>query len=284
MLRRKRKSIATPEPASACSDLALIDIEGDGYNYLEWRDGPIEAGLMVYAAGFPSDPDGGAEVPRPFRIIDGLIITEEGDGEHAWASIDRVIEHSATTRGGSSGGPLVDESAKLVGVNYGGIDDLLGEPTERNFAIARDEAQGIISGLRNGDVESLGVNGSAVGPDDPFAPETIAVSSVKTGSPADKVGLRGITEIEEHNHLIQDFIVSIQGTDVAREGTMQEYCDILRVNDPTAPLDIEVIRVTVDLETNEVLGAINLAGTLNQSKLREEAGMQHAGEEEHEGH
>jgi len=33
--------------------LALIDIEGDGFPYLTWHDGPINVGLEVYAAGFP---------------------------------------------------------------------------------------------------------------------------------------------------------------------------------------------------------------------------------------
>ena len=43
---------------SECSDLAVIDIDGDGFPYLEWYDGPISAGLDIYAAGFPlGDPE-----------------------------------------------------------------------------------------------------------------------------------------------------------------------------------------------------------------------------------
>ena len=43
---------------SECSDLAVIDIEGDGFPYLEWYSGSIEVGLKVFAAGFPlGDPE-----------------------------------------------------------------------------------------------------------------------------------------------------------------------------------------------------------------------------------
>ena len=38
---------------SECSDLAVIDLEGDGYPYLEWYDGALNVGLDVYTAGFP---------------------------------------------------------------------------------------------------------------------------------------------------------------------------------------------------------------------------------------
>lgn len=38
---------------SECSDLAVIDIEGDGYPYLDWNTGPITLGTEVYALGYP---------------------------------------------------------------------------------------------------------------------------------------------------------------------------------------------------------------------------------------
>ncbi|NJO84564.1 MAG: hypothetical protein HC828_18525 [Blastochloris sp.] len=43
---------------SECSDLAVIDIEGDGFPYLEWYGDDIRVGLDVFAAGFPlGDPE-----------------------------------------------------------------------------------------------------------------------------------------------------------------------------------------------------------------------------------
>jgi len=43
---------------SECSDLALIDIEGGNFPYLDWYSDPIQVGLEIYAAGFPlGDPE-----------------------------------------------------------------------------------------------------------------------------------------------------------------------------------------------------------------------------------
>lgn len=39
---------------SECSDLAVIDLEGDGYPFMAWSDKAPKVGLEVRAAGFPS--------------------------------------------------------------------------------------------------------------------------------------------------------------------------------------------------------------------------------------
>ena len=36
---------------SECSDLAVIDIDGEGYPFLEWFDGALSVGTEVYVAG-----------------------------------------------------------------------------------------------------------------------------------------------------------------------------------------------------------------------------------------
>ncbi|MEJ2447908.1 MAG: serine protease [Anaerolineales bacterium] len=71
---------------SECSDLALIDIEGDDFPYLEWYPEPITVGLEVYAAGFPlGDPE--------FTLTKGIISKENAGGESSWASVEQVLEH-----------------------------------------------------------------------------------------------------------------------------------------------------------------------------------------------
>ena len=68
---------ATILGVSECSDLAIIDIEGDGYPYLEWYDGTITPGLDVYAAGFPlGDPE--------FTLTRGIVSKERASGETSW--------------------------------------------------------------------------------------------------------------------------------------------------------------------------------------------------------
>lgn len=220
---------------SECSDLAVIDIEGDGYPYLTWYDGDLSVGLDVYAAGFPlGDPE--------YTLTRGIISKENANGETGWASVDYVIQHDATINPGNSGGPLVTADGQLVGVNYAGASGV-----DQYFSIARDEAIKISDILREKqDYESIGVNGRAIAD-----PESnlygIWVSAVESGTPADNAGVQP-----------GDIITQLEGLVLSTDGTMSDYCDILRTREATDPMDIEVLRY----DTQEVL-----AGQLNGDPL-----------------
>ncbi len=222
--------------ASECSDLAVIDIEGDGYPVFEWFDGEIFAGLDVFAAGFPlGDPE--------FTLTRGIVSKIRTRGETNWASVDSVIEHDATINPGNSGGPLVTMEGKVVGVNYAGRNE-----TSQFFAISRDEALKVINQLRAGqDINSIGVNGTAVRNQEQSI-SGIWVASVKSGSPASDVGIKG-----------GDIITKLEGLVLATDGTMADYCDVLRTHHPEDVLSIEVLRFA----TGEVL-----EGKLNSYKLQ----------------
>jgi serine protease Do len=216
--------------ASECSDLAVIDIDGEDFPYLEWYAGAIDVGLDVYTAGFPlADPE--------YTLTRGIVSKAQADGETSWASVDYVIEHDATINPGNSGGPLVDANGKIVGVNYAGASSV-----NQYFAIARDEAIRVIDQLRQGqDVTSIGVNGTAVGNDEGLT--GIWVASVRSGSPADNAGI-----------LPGDIILSLEGLILATDGTMADYCDILRGHNSADVLNVEVLRY----DTQEVLeGQLN---------------------------
>ncbi len=213
---------------SECSDLAVIDVDGDGFPYLEFYDGSVVAGTDIYAAGFPLGDD-------EYTLLDGIVSKEDADGATDWSSVDAVIEHSADTLPGSSGGPIVTADGKVVAVNYAG--DAAGQ----SYGIGLDEINKVLSQLRAGeDVTSIGVNGQAVVGDYLAG---IWVSSVASGSPADLVGIEG-----------GDLITLLEGLIPATDGTMEDYCDILRSHEPGDPLSVEVYRPSED---------IFLEGTLN---------------------
>ncbi|MBI4926353.1 MAG: trypsin-like peptidase domain-containing protein, partial [Anaerolineae bacterium] len=219
---------------SECWDLAVIDIEGDGYPYLDFHDGSVDPGLEVYAAGFPlGDPE--------YTLTKGIVSKAKADGESYWASVPSVIEHDARIRGGNSGGPLVDENGAVVGINYAGNDQF-----DQNYAIKAQDALKVIDTLKEGDFESIGINGQAVTSEDGSL-SGIWVSSVKSGSPADKTGLEG-----------GDIITQLEGLILSTDGTMKDYCDILRTRDAEATMSVEVLR----FNTSEYL-----AGQLNGDKL-----------------
>jgi serine protease Do len=216
---------------SECSDLAVIDIDGEGFPFLNWHLEDVNVGLEVYTAGFPlGDPE--------FTMTKGIVSKARADGESNWASVDYVLEHDASINPGNSGGPLVDTNGRVVGINYAAAFG-----TNQYFAIKADEALPVVDSMRAGqDVDSIGINGVAVVSDDGTL-SGIWVSSVKSGSPADLAGIKA-----------GDIVTSLEGLILSTDGTMADYCDVLRTHGSDATLGVEVLRYA----TSEVLeGQIN---------------------------
>jgi serine protease Do len=215
--------------ASECSDLAVIKVEGADFAYLAWYPGKIDTGLDVYAAGFPlGDPE--------YTLRKGIVSKAKASGDTSWASIDSVIEHDAAANPGNSGGPLVTGDGQVVGVHF--ASDEAGE----RFAISEVEVMKVLDQLGAGkDVTSIGVNGQAV--NDGAGTSGIWVSSVKSGSPADNAGVKP-----------GDIITRLEGLVLSTDGTMADYCDILRSHNPGDVLSIQVLRYS----TKEILeGQLN---------------------------
>ncbi len=215
---------------SECSDLAVIDIEGDGYPFLNWFSGDIKPGIDVFAAGYPlDDPE--------FTLTKGIVSKAKAEDISPSSNIDHVIEHDANIQPGNSGGPLITQDAQVVGVNYAGFD-FAGKGTEQFFAIASDTAQPIVTQLQQGEnVDSLGINGTAV-TDDASGTFGVWVNGVDAGSPASNLGLEP-----------GDIITKMAGKDIGADGTMKDYCDILRTKGQDAAIGVEVLR----FDTSEVL-------------------------------
>ena len=167
--------------ASECSDLAVIDIEGDGHPFLVMREGVVDAGLDAYAAGFPlGNPE--------YTLTRGIVSKARADGESEWASVDYVVEHDAQINSGNSGGPLVDKDGAVIGINYAASD-----AANQSFAIGLAELESIIDRLSAGEhVTSIGVNGQAIATGEVSG---IWVASVRSGSAADRAGVRDLGSV-----------------------------------------------------------------------------------------
>jgi len=240
---------ATILGVSECNDLALIDIdEDDPLTPLQWYQDEITTGTDVYAAGFPlGDPE--------YTLTRGIISKLEAGGETSWASLDSVLEHDANIQPGNSGGPLVATDGTVVGVNYAGGSRT---NTDQFFAIDKDTAQEVVELLKEGDFESLGVNGEAV-VDEEAGIAGIWVAGVAPGSPADEVGL-----------LPGDIIQSMNGLPVGTDGTKADYCDVLRTSGDN-PIKIEVLRFdTEEILTGEINGDKPLEQTFSFAQAVEE--------------
>ncbi|MBX3068407.1 MAG: serine protease [Cryobacterium sp.] len=206
--------------ASECLDLAVIQLDKGNYPFMAWHSGKIETALDVYSAGFPlGDPN--------FTMTRGIVSKSDVPQDDSWASLDHVIEHDARIRGGNSGGPLVDKNGRVVGVNYAGRDDL-----DYNYAIHRDQVLPIIKDLEKGKVVlSLGLNAQAMAPADDGTANGIWVESVAAGSPADKAGIEP-----------GDVLISMGGVTMAPDGSLGDYCQVLKTQGADAVIDFELYR------------------------------------------
>ncbi len=210
--------------ASECLDLAVVQLEGEDLPFLGWYEGEIKTGLDVYSAGFPL---GAAE---EFTLTRGIVSKDDFPFDTAWASLEHVIEHDARIRGGNSGGPLVDAEGRLVGVNYAGDDSL-----DYNFAIHRDIAQEALEALAAGErVDSLGINAEAWSSEDGSI-GGVWVSSVDPGGPADEAGIEP-----------GDLVYTLAGVSVGTDGTLGEYCRVLRTQGSGGTIDVQVYRPATD--------------------------------------
>ncbi len=213
---------------SECSDLAVIDIDGDEIPALSWYDGDATPGLEIYAAGYPlGDPE--------YTLTRGIVSKGNSVGETGWASVDHVLEHDAAIQPGNSGGPLVTDDGQVVGINYATWSRT---NTDQFYAIEAGDAQSIIQQLTKGkDVDSLGINGQAVSNDDGSL-TGVWVSGVTSGSPADRAGIQP-----------GDIVTRLEGVSVGTDGTMSDYCDVMRTHSAGDVLAVEVVRYA----TQEVL-------------------------------
>ena len=223
---------------SECSDLVLIDLAGGGYPVLDWRSEPINPGLEVFAAGYPLNLDTDP-LNADYTLTAGIVNTAGRTSTDTWVAVDGVIEHDARIRGGSSGGPLLDQAGDVVGVNFAGDDE-----NDLNSAISAPVAADVVARLGDGDVESIGIDGEAA------SDGTVGgvwVSGVRPDTPAEAVGLRP-----------GDLITALGGEDLGGDPTLQTFCDVLRSTGSPAGLDLEVLRTP----TGEVL-----TGTLGGTTL-----------------
>lgn len=220
--------------ASECADVALIQLPGGGYPFLEFHESPAAVGTGIYAAGYPlGEPE--------YALVSGIVSKWDAPGETSWASVEQVIQHDAAVNPGNSGGPLVTEDGRVLGVVYAGNLTF-----NQFFAIGIEVALPVLEVLRTGEnVDWIGVNGEA------FAEggvNGVWVWSVESGSPADVAGVApgGV-------------IVELERLELGRDGTMRDYCDVLRTHGSGRVIGIKV----VNPRTGELL-----EGQLNGRTLR----------------
>lgn len=224
--------------ASECHDLAVLQIDGSDFPALSWYAGAVAPGLEVYAAGFPE---------RGYTLTRGIVSQADFSVETEWASVDGALEHDARILPGNSGGPLVSDDGRVVGINYASSDFVA-----QSWAIGSERARSVIERLQQGEnIDSIGVNGIAF-KDEEASVSGVWVTSVQTGSTAFDVGVRA-----------GDVITRLNGLTIGTGGTMADYCDVLRSTQADAQIRIQIYRPATDQLLEGILNGDRLEETFS---------------------
>ncbi|MBZ9985410.1 MULTISPECIES: DegQ family serine endoprotease [unclassified Mesorhizobium] len=249
----------------AKNDLAVIKIKADKpLPTVKWGDSDkLMPGDQVLAFG------------NPFGIgttVTSGIVSARGRDLHS-GPFDDFIQIDAPINHGNSGGPLVDVSGNVVGINTA-IYSPNGGSVGVGFAIPSDQAQKVVAKLmKGGEIEYgyLGVQIQPVTPDVASAigldhPGGALVSSVTEGSPAAAAGIQ-----------TGDLITGFAGQEIKDPKDLsravadvspgkKEMLDVWR-NGKTMQLSVDVGRNGDDAQTASVSGDSGAPGNGQGARL-----------------
>ncbi|MFO0415705.1 MAG: S1C family serine protease [Pseudomonadota bacterium] len=186
----------------------------------------LHVGQRVYAIGNPF----GLDHTLTTGIISGLGREIKSVTERP---IQGVIQTDAAINPGNSGGPLLDSAGRLIGMNTA-IVSPSGAYSGIGFAVPVDTINRIVPQLiKSGKASRPGLGIRVIESDLARRQGVVGaiIATVVPGSPAERVGLLGITRSQNGAIQIGDTITSINGT-VVEDGN-----DLLRVLDQLAPGD-----------------------------------------------
>tara|TARA_X000000950_G_scaffold289018_1_gene409115 strand:- start:2054 stop:3781 length:1728 start_codon:yes stop_codon:yes gene_type:complete len=204
----KAKIVGTSE----CDDIAVlkIDLPVGGAFYFEFDEINPVLGEDILAIGFPLGDE-------QITYLDGIVSKEKADGSNQWSSIDYAFEHTAEILPGSSGGPIINENGKVVGVAYAGNSD------RQEFGIPVTVVKNTINEiLDNTFNKTLGANAEQ------FLDFGLYIYSAEPNSPFDKAGFNG-----------GELITHINGLDISNESTMDVYCSALKTRGDSAGISFK---------------------------------------------
>ena len=96
-------------------DLAIVRAPGINLPPVKLSLAPVKAGQKVWAIGYPGGADRDDSLARDPTVQDGVIGRTFSGAWHT-QRLD-IIQHNAPTNPGNSGGPLLDDCGRVIGVN-----------------------------------------------------------------------------------------------------------------------------------------------------------------------
>ena len=201
--------------ASKDVDLAILKIKGMNLKYVKFGDSnKLRVGEKVYAIGNPV----GFEFQRTVTsgIISGLNRTVKIENKEEKAYMEGLIQTDAAINIGNSGGPLINESGEVIGINSIKIDSAEG----MGFAIPINMIKPILNTIiAEGEFEQASLGLLAYDKEViPYVDTTIKIDNgiyvvqVIYDGPAYKAGIRE-----------KDIITQIDGIKIEKIQDLREY-------------------------------------------------------------
>jgi S1-C subfamily serine protease len=233
--------------ADNTSDVALIKVDPSKLGPLDviplGNSAGVQPGEPVVAIGNPLGYD--------FSITAGIVSATNRDLQSPnGATISNGIQTDAAINEGNSGGPLIDSSGHVIGINEQ-IATQSGGNEGLGFAVPIDSAVGVMGQLKkSGSVTYawLGISGETLTADVAKAlgiktTQGVLVTQVRAGTPAAKAGLKGGTaQLSLQGQTYQvggDIITAINNTKLSG---MEQLTTIIAAHKPGDVVSLTIVR------------------------------------------
>ena len=210
-------------------DIAVVKVNASNSTYLQpliiGDSSKLAVGEKIVAIGNPFGLSGSMTSGIVSQI--GRVLPQD-----TGYSIPNVIQTDAAINPGNSGGPLFNMKGEVVGINTA-IQSATGEFTGVGFAVPSNTVKKVVPVLiKDGEFKHpwMGISGTDVDPElaemrGLKSSKGFVVISVIEGSPAEKAGMKGVTQTREKDGrefpVDGDIIVAIDGK------TVRKISDIL---------------------------------------------------------
>ena len=138
--------------AAPCDDLAVLSVSDHSgmENFPLGSQGDLKQGEQVVAVGYPASASLDDELSSTVGVVSRVKGSFRAPAADA-PSYPNVVQTDAALNPGNSGGPLIDERKKLVGVNAATLTSIGGQPIQgQGYAIGVDRVKELMGDLRSG--------------------------------------------------------------------------------------------------------------------------------------